>query len=187
MAVMEDVSQAVSMDCKQKGDLLYIVGTTWNELGGSHYYGIHGYTGKDVPKVNPRKGKRLMNTLSAAMEKGLVEACHDCSEGGIGVAAAEMAFAGGLGMEIHLKQVPLGEPINRDDSVLFSESNTRFLVEVAPKHKAKFENMMTGVDFAAIGRVTNKQRLEVYGLTGKKVLSAPLAELKEAWQKPLRW
>jgi len=71
--------------------------------------------------------------------------------------------------------------------VLFSESNTRFLVEVAPKYKAKFENMMSGVDFAAIGRVTNKQRLEVYGLTGKRVLSAPLAELKEAWQKPLRW
>ena len=128
-----------------------------------------------------------MNALSVATENGLVQACHDCSEGGIGVAAAEMAFAAGLGMKIYLKQVPLGEPINRDDSVLFSESNTRFLVEVAPKHKAKFENMMTGVDFAAIGRVTNKQRLEVYGLTGKKVLSAPLAELKEAWQKPLRW
>ena len=71
--------------------------------------------------------------------------------------------------------------------MLFSESNTRFLVEVSPKRKAKFENMISGVDFAAIGRVTNKQRLEVYGLTGKKVLSVPLAKLKEAWQKPLRW
>jgi len=187
VAVIANVNRAVSMDCKQEGDLVYIVGTTRNELGGSHYYGIHGYIGNNVPRVNPRKGKELMNALSAAIEKGLVKACHDCSEGGIGVAAAEMAFAGGLGMTIRLKQVPLGEPINRDDSVLFSESNTRFLVEVAPKHKAKFENMLTGVDFAAIGRVTNKQRLEVYGLTGKKVLSAPLAELKEAWQKPLRW
>ncbi len=187
VAVIENVNRAVSMDCKQEGDLLYIVGTTWNELGGSHYYSIHGYIGNNVPRVNPRKGKELMNALSVATENGLVQACHDCSEGGIGVAAAEMAFAAGLGMKIYLKQVPLGEPINRDDSVLFSESNTRFLVEVAPKHKAQFENMMTGVDFAAIGWVTNKQRLEVYGFTGKKVLSAPLAELKEAWQKPLRW
>jgi len=187
VAVMEDVNRTVSMDCKQAGDLIYIVGTTRNELGGSHYYGIHGYIGNNVPKVNPRNGKRLMNALSAAIEKGLVKACHDCSEGGIGVAAAEMAFAGGVGMEIFLERVPLGEPINRDDAVLFSESNTRFLVEVAPKHKAKFENMLAGVDLAAIGRVANKQRLEVHGLTGKRVLSAPLAELKEAWQKPLRW
>lgn len=155
--------------------------------GGSHYYGIHGYIGNNVPRVNPRKGKGLMNALSAAIDKGLVKACHDCSEGGIGIAAAEMAFAGGLGMTIRLKQVPLGEPINRDDIVLFSESNTRFLVEVAPKHKSKFENIMSGVDFAAIGRVINNQRLEIYGLTGKRVLSAPLTELKEAWQKPLRW
>ena len=187
VAVMEDVNRTVSMDCKQAGDLIYIVGTTRNELGGSHYYDVHGYIGNNVPKVNPRNGKRLMDALSAAIEKGLVKACHDCSEGGIGVAAAEMAFAGGVGMEIFLERVPLGEPINRDDAVLFSESNTRFLVEVAPKHKAKFENMLAGVDLAAIGRVANKQRLEVHGLTGKRVLSAPLAELKEAWHKPLRW
>lgn len=187
VAVIENVDRAVSMDCKQEGDLVYIVGTTRNELGGSHYYGIHGYVGNNVPRVEPEKGQRLMNALSAAMEKGLVKACHDCSEGGIGVAAAEMAFAAGLGMVIYLKQVPLGELINRDDFVLFSESNTRFLAEVAPKDKHQFENMMAGVDFAAIGRVTDNEKFEVYGLSGERVLSAPLAELKEAWQKPLRW
>ena len=186
-AVIENVDRAVSMDCKQEGNLVYIVGTTRNELGGSHYYGIHGYVGNNVPRVDPKKGQRLMNALSATMEKGLVKACHDCSEGGIGVAAAEMAFAAGLGMVIYLKQVPLGEPINRDDFVLFSESNTRFLAEVAPKDRHQFESMMTGVDFAAIGQVTNNERFEVYGLSGEGVLSAPLAELKEAWQKPLRW
>jgi len=187
VAVMENVNQAVSMDCKQEGNLIYIVGTTRNELGGSHYYGIHGYVGNNVPRVDPKKGLRLMNALSAAMEKGLVKACHDCSEGGIGVAAAEMAFAAGLGMAIYLKQVPLGEPINRDDFVLFSESNTRFLAEVAPKDKQRFEKTMAGFDFAAIGRVTDNERLEVYGLGGDRMLSAHLAELKEAWQKPLRW
>ena len=187
VSVMADVNRAVSMNCKEEGDLIYIVGETWNELGGSHYYGIHGYVGNNVPKVNPSKGKQLMNALSAAIEKGIVKACHDCSEGGIGVAVAEMAFAGGLGMKLCLEQVPLGEQINRDDIVLFSESNTRFLVEVAPKHRAKFEKMLAGVAIGAIGRVMNNQGLEVYGLTGKRVLSATLTELKEAWQKPLRW
>ena len=187
VSVMANVNRAVSMNCKEEGDLIYIVGETWNELGGSHYYGIHGYVGNNVPKVNPSKGKQLMNALSAAIEKGIVKACHDCSEGGIGVAAAEMAFAGGLGMKLCLKQVPLGEQTNRDDIVLFSESNTRFLVEVAPKHRAKFEKMLAGVAIGAIGRVMNNQGLEVYGLTGKRVLSATMTELKEAWQKPLRW
>jgi phosphoribosylformylglycinamidine synthase len=98
-----------------------------------------------------------------------------------------MALAGGLGMAIHLGNVPLGEAIDRDDCVLFSESNTRFLVEVAPEDRRQFEDMMAGVDFAAIGQVTRKEKLEVYGLNGEMVLSAPVAELKEAWQKPLHW
>lgn len=187
IAVMEDVNRAVSMDCKKEGDLIYIVGTTYDELGGSHYHGIHGFVGNNVPKVNPKKGKKLMDTLSAAMKQGLVKACHDCSEGGIGVAAAEMAFAGGLGIAVHLEQIPLGESITRSDFILFSESNTRFLVEVAPEDKHQFENIMAGVDFAAIGQVEDSQKLEVYGLNEEKVLSATLAELKQAWQKPLRW
>ena len=187
MAVMKSVDQAVSMDCKQAGNLIYIIGTTWNELGGSHYYAVHGYIGNNVPRVDPKKGKELMNTLSMAMEKGLVKACHDCSEGGIGVAAAEMAFAAGLGMTIYLDKVPLAEPINRDDFVLFSESNTRFLAEIAPEDKQQFENMMAGVDFAEIGQVRKNEKFEVYGRNGDRVLAATLAELKEAWQKPLRW
>lgn len=187
MAVMEDVSKAVSMDLKQVGDLIYIVGTTYNELGGSHYYGLHGFVGNNAPRVDPRRGRRLMDALALATEQGLVEACHDCSEGGIGVAAAEMAFAGGLGMTIHLERVPLGEHITRNDFILFSESNTRFLVEVAPANSLAFEKTMEGIDFAPVGEVTNWETLDVYGMGGGRVLSASLAELKEAWQKPLRW
>lgn len=187
VAVIDNVEKAVTMDCKREGDLVYIVGATWNELGGSQYYGIHGYVGNRVPRVDSRKGKKLMDALNAAMEKGLVRACHDLSEGGIGVAAAEMAFAGGLGMVMHLVEVPLGEAIDRNDYVLFSESNTRFLIEVAPKDRRRFENMMAGIEFAAMGQVTDREKLEVYGLNGDIVLSVAIAELKEAWQKPLRW
>jgi phosphoribosylformylglycinamidine synthase II len=187
MAVMEDVNRAVSMDCKQAGNLIYIVGTTYDELGGSHYYHIHGALGNKIPKVNPEKGKSLMEALSAATAKGFVKACHDLSEGGIGVAAAEMALAGGLGMMINLDKVPLGEAIARNDNILFSESNTRFLVEVAPEDKDSFEKAMKGIDIAAVGEVSQNDKLEIYGVNGEKVVSAAIAELKGAWQKPLGW
>ncbi len=187
VAVMEQVERALSMDCKQEGNLIYIVGTTYDELGGSHYYSIHGFVGNNVPHVDPRRGKRLMDALSDATDKALVRACHDLSEGGLGVAAAEMAFAGELGMAIHLAKIPLGSPISRDDLILFSESNTRFLLEVAPKDRHQFEKMMAGIDCAAIGEVISDRSLKIYGLNGEQVLSRPLAELKEAWQNPLRW
>jgi len=187
ISVMEDVNRAVSMDLKKAGDLIYIAGTTQDELGGSEYFRTRGFMGNNVPKVNPQLGKRLMDSLSLATGKGLVRACHDCSDGGIGVAIAEMAFAGGLGATISLKSVPLGEPVDRDDFILFSESNSRFLVEVAPESKDEFEQVMSGTSLAAIGQVTDSEVLEVYGVDGRKVVATPIIELKEAWQKPLRW
>jgi phosphoribosylformylglycinamidine synthase len=187
ISVMEDVSRAISMDFKQAGDLVYIVGSTYNELGSSEYFKAHGFTGNNVPKVNPHVAKELMNRLSKATEKGLVKACHDLSEGGLGVAVAEMAFAGGLGATINLKSVPLGEPMGRDDFVLFSESNTRFLAEVAPESRDKFEKMMDGIKLAVIGQVTDFEILEVYGLDNRRIVAVSLHDLKEAWQRPIRW
>jgi len=187
IGVMEDVSCAVSMDFKQAGDLIYIVGATHNELGSSEYYRIHGFTGNTVPKVNPHQGKRIMERLSLATGRGLVRACHDLSEGGLGVAISEMAFAGGLGALVHLKTVPLGEPISRDDTILFSESNSRFLVEVAPESETEFREVMKGTNLAAIGQVTDSKTLEIYGLNNQRIMSISTGELKEAWQKPLRW
>jgi len=187
MAVMDDVNKSVTMDCKQAGNLIYLVGTTYNELGASHYYAVNGFIGSSVPQVRSETAKKTMDTLSGAMQKGLAKSCHDLSEGGLGVAAAEMAFAGGLGMALNLKNVPLGEKIGRDDNILFSESNTRFLVEVAPADQKAFEKALAGIDFAQIGRVMKDTKLEVTGLKGGICLSADIAELKEAWQKPLRW
>jgi phosphoribosylformylglycinamidine synthase len=187
MAVMDDVKKAVTMDCKQSGNLVYIAGATYDEMGGSHYYSVNGFTGNKVPQVRPEAGKKVMEALSKATNKGLVKSCHDLSEGGIGVAAAEMAFAGGLGMSLDLKEVPQGETIERDDHLLFCESNSRFLVEVAPGARKEFESAMAGTAFAQIGRVMKDTKLEITGLKGKIILSADIADLKEAWQKPLRW
>ena len=187
IGVMADTRLAVSMDFKRAGDLVYIVGLTQNELGGSAYFGTRNFIGNKVPRVDAKSARELMSSLSKATGKRLVRACHDCSEGGIGVALAEMAFAGGLGVTIDLKKVPLGESIERDDFILFSESNSRFLVEVSPGNKDEFEKVMKGTSFAAIGGVTGIEVVEVYGVKGSKIVDASLAELKEAWQKPLRW
>jgi phosphoribosylformylglycinamidine synthase len=187
IAVMEDVSRAISMDFKRAGDLVYIVGVTNNELGGSEYFKTHGFTGNQVPKVNPYVAKKSMDRLSKATERGLVRACHDLSEGGLGVAIAEMAFAGELGATIHLKSIPLGEPVDRDDYILFSESNMRFLVEVTPESRDEFEQMMDGIKLAAIGQVTDAETLEIYGLDGRRIIAIALHDLKEAWQRPIRW
>jgi phosphoribosylformylglycinamidine synthase len=187
MAVMADASGAVSMDFKTAGNLIYILGDTYDELGGSEYFAHLGYIGNKSPIVRPETAFKLMNSLSLATSKGLVRACHDLSEGGLGVALAEMAFAGGLGAEAALDKMPQGEEICRDDVLLFSESNSRFLAEVAPDKQQEFEETMRGNAFALIGSVTYSDTLIIKGLNDKKVISLPVKTLKEAWQKPLRW
>jgi phosphoribosylformylglycinamidine (FGAM) synthase-like enzyme len=187
MGILDRTDAAISMDFKTAGNSIYIVGVTHPELGGSAYFKTHGFTGNSVPQVEPDAARKLMERLSSATGLGLVRSCHDCSEGGLGVALAEMAFAGGLGAEIDLAAVPLGKPIRRNDFILFSESNSRFVAEVSGRNRTRFEEAMKGVVFARIGTVNRSQRLEISGLGGEKVVSAGIGELKEAWQKPLRW
>ncbi|MFH1256530.1 MAG: phosphoribosylformylglycinamidine synthase subunit PurL [Candidatus Diapherotrites archaeon] len=192
-SAMPDFRKRVSMDLKEKGNPVYIVGETFKELGASHYAKISGATGGFVPKVRFEKAKKSFEKLSKAIFVGvkfserIVCACHDCSEGGIGVAAAEMAFAGGIGIEIDLRKIPLGEKISRNDFILFSESNSRFIVEVNRKKAAAFEKIMKGSAFALIGRTAASKELTVTGLNGKKVLNERLSALKKAWKRTLGW
>ncbi|HHT9126511.1 MAG TPA: phosphoribosylformylglycinamidine synthase subunit PurL [Candidatus Brocadiia bacterium] len=187
IAVMPDITKAISMDAKEPGNLIYIVGLTRAELGGSHYYHIHGYTGNSVPKVDTKTGKMVMNALSKATSKGLVRACHDCSEGGLAVAAAEMSFAGGLGMNLQLSKVTIDGSISREDEILFSESNTRFIVEVRPECQKKFEKILYGVPYGLIGKVVKDKTFTIRGKNNKILISENISDLKEAWQGPLRW
>ena len=188
VSIIENVNRAVSMDFKDAGNIIYVVGDTWNELGGSEYLRIHNLIGNTVPKLRPRQSKWLMDRLAKAVSRGLVRSCHDCSEGGIAVALAEMAFAGGLGALVHLKSVPLGEEIDRDDLVLFSESNSRFLVEISPEKEDDFVRIMKdGISFAAVGQVVDSGALEIYGRKGSRVIYERIQDLKEAWQRPMRW
>ncbi len=184
VSVMEDVSKAVTMDLKRPGSLLAVVGLTRNELGGSHYFELHGALGNTVPGVDLQTARATMTALHAAMDDRLILACHDCSEGGLGVALAEMAFAGGIGAHVDLNTVP-AESAMRDDYLLFSESNSRFVIEVTPENAARVAEILSGVPFAWIGETAETGRLVIDGPRGTLV-SENLGDLKEAWQQPLR-
>jgi phosphoribosylformylglycinamidine synthase len=181
---IEDARKAVTMDAKKPGDRVYVLGVTNNELGGSEYFASLGFTGNNVPKVDADSAKKLYASLERAIHEGVVASCHDCSDGGLGVALAESAFSGGLGMSIELGRVPV-ENVKRADNILFSESQSRFVVTVSPDNVGKFEKLMEGNVFSDIGIVTEMEFIITEN--GNVVLSAGIDELKDAWQKTLRW
>ncbi len=184
VGVVPDIQNTTSMDLKAEGDLIYIAGKTYNELGGSEYYKLQGYLGASVPKVRGAKAKRTFKAVTKAIDQGMVKACHDLSEGGLAVAAAEMAFAGDLGLEIDLSKVP-SKDVDRDDFMLFSESNSRFLIEIAPKAKKDFEALMKDKACALIGKVTNQPKLVVRGMKGIIIVDAQLEVLRRSWKQTL--
>jgi phosphoribosylformylglycinamidine synthase len=205
---VDDVGRSVTMDLKEPNNHLYQVGVTKNELGGSHFALVQSLSGGTAPQVDAVMAKKTFAAIHRAICGGLVRACHDMSEGGLAVAAAEMAFAGDLGARIFLARAPHsldivvdGSPEGEAEAVavlLFSESNTRFLCEVRPEHAAAFATAMADVPHALIGEVTDAGKLEILGIPrlseqrpGEIIVAAAvhaeLAALKEAWQKPLRW
>ncbi|MHC4176617.1 MAG: phosphoribosylformylglycinamidine synthase subunit PurL [Planctomycetota bacterium] len=184
---VDDVGRCVTMDLKEPGNHLYIVGLTKNEMGGSHFALVEGLSGGEVPKVDPEMAKKTFAALHRAVDAGLVRACHDLSEGGLAVAAAEMAFAGGLGARLELGKVPHDDDSHDTAMLLFSESNTRFLCEVQQEKAGAFRAEMSEVPLAHVGEVVDSAKLEISDAHGRPVIEAELAVLKEAWQKPLRW
>jgi phosphoribosylformylglycinamidine synthase len=184
LGIIPDIRSAISMELKTSDNPIYIVGKTYNELGGSEYYKLKGVIGKNVPNVRSGEAKKTFTRIVKAIDSGLVRACHDLSEGGLAVAVAEMAFGGDYGMELHLEKVPM-KGISRDDFVLFSESNSRFLVEVSKDAKAEFEALMAGNAYAEIGKVTKAQRVLSHGLNGKTAIDATLSELVASWKQTL--
>lgn len=183
---IEDVRHVQTIESKNPGDLVYAVGLTKPELGGSEYLAMHGYVGNTVPKVNASSAKECYEKLSKAISKGLVASCHDCSDGGLGVALAETAFSGGYGMGIDLSAVA-AEDLERSDYLLFSESQSRFVVTVSPSNEEAFCRTMEGTVFARVGEVTEAPDFICKSLGGSTIISTTIYKLKKAWQESLRW
>jgi len=187
IGIIDDVTQAVTMDLKQAGNAVYLLGETKAEFGGSHLAVISeqlAVNGKrltnyclhsPVPSL-PQSAPAIYKALHAAIQNGLVRACHDLSEGGLAVAAAEMCIGGRLGLALTLDTEQV-------ITALFSESNGRLLVEVQPEHSTEFERLFAGLPYARVGIVTGGQRLTI-SARSQVTISLPVEQLVSAWQSP---
>jgi phosphoribosylformylglycinamidine synthase len=179
-----DVRHCVTMDLKEPGNLLFLVGATKEEIGGSHYHLVRGLAGGVVPRPDLELAPRLFRKLHEAIQSGMVRSCHDLSDGGLAAAVAEMAFAGAIGADV----TRLGDAVLPDDVLLFSESTTRFVVEIRPDKTTAFQACLSSdIPLTQLGQTCKEPRLRIAGTNGEWLIWAELAALKEAWQKPMRW
>jgi phosphoribosylformylglycinamidine synthase subunit PurSL len=180
--VMPDVRRAITMDVKRPGDAVFIVGLTRNEMGGSEYFQSLGKPGGFIPRVDKALSKPMLDAFAGLTAAGLVNAAHDCSDGGLGVTLAEMAFAGGFGMAIDANTIPR-DGVSTLDRALFSESQSR-IVFTAPRSSVRdIHHQLAHLPHAVIGEVISAPVLSVEGLDSR--IGADLALLKSAWQAPL--
>lgn len=182
-----DIRKAVTMDAKEPGNIVALVGVTRDELGGSHFALVQKLAGGTVPRVDSELAPRIFRALHKAILSQCVRSCHDLSEGGLAAAAAEMAFAGELGIELDLKPLADRMGIVEDAILLFSESNSRFLVEVSPQNWSRFAAHFEGLPLQQIGKVTGNGNFMVRGIGGGPVIDSAWADLKQSWKSPLAW
>jgi len=171
-----DVTKAVSIDVKVAGDLVYVIGETAEELGGSEYFAYLGSTGNAVPKLDAAKAVARYRRLTDALSQDLVASAYPVNHGGLGIALAKVAIAGRLGMDLTIS------PGIRPDYFLFSESLSRFVVTVCPANRKAFEQIM-GTDATVLGTVGGTTlRVTVQDV----ILDLPLAVLENAYKAPFR-
>jgi phosphoribosylformylglycinamidine synthase len=182
ISVIEDITRCVTMDSKIAGDLVYVLGFTRNELGGSEYYEHLGYVGRNVPEVRTAEFIPLYRNLKCAIENDLVASAHGIYRGGLAVHLAKVAIGGNLGMQVNLAQVPLRD-VEREDVLLFSESAGRFIVTIDPVNREAFEDLFKGATCGCIGTVTEEPDFVVRGIEHSVIITVSVADLKTAWNK----
>jgi len=182
IAIVPDVKKCATMNFKRSGSSVYLIGQTKNELGGSHYFALDGFTGNSVPKVDFKLAKQIFTKVHTLIRQRTVLAVHDCSEGGLGVAIAEMAFAGGLGASVDLAALAQNSGLTETDILLFSESTSRFIVEVPAEKEQKFLAAVTGLPVTKLGAVNDSQFLEIKDPAGQTVIRESIDTLKNAWR-----
>ncbi|HRS05779.1 MAG TPA: phosphoribosylformylglycinamidine synthase subunit PurL [Candidatus Ratteibacteria bacterium] len=184
ISVIKDVRKTMSSDFKSVGNLIYILGETKNELGGSRLFHVLNIEGGCVPKVKPEINLSVMKKLYNAINQGLVRSCHDCSEGGLIITISEMMIGSGYGAEIDIEEIPsdIKDPV----AVLFSESQGRFIVEVDGSCVDRFEKLFQNLPCACIGRIIPAFHLKVFS-GDNQVLSVDGEEIKQKWCGALEW
>ena len=184
LGVIRDVTKSISLDPKFPGDLIYILGETKNELGGSEYFASQNEIGNTVPQVEAKTAIKLYRKFTEAAEKRLIASSLSPQFGGIAVTLAKKAIAGQLGMEINLKKIPLSkdlQKLKRTDYILFSETQSRFIVTINPKRKKEFEKHFAKIPFALIGKVTKNKNFTI-----KNAIKTNLTELEKYYRKTFK-
>ncbi len=184
IGIIDDVKKCITMDFKKAGSLIYLIGTTREELAGSEYFRLLTIHGGRVPDVDLRIAPRIMQKLHKAIINGLIISCHDLSEGGLGLALSEMAIAGDLGCRIDLRKIRYIGRQRRADILLFSESNTRFLVEINPEDSTDLEKLFVGLPHSLIGKTIAEKNLRIF-FGNKKLVDVPVATLRRKWKRKI--
>jgi phosphoribosylformylglycinamidine synthase II len=185
--IVPDISRCVTMDAKAPGNLLLIVGATDGAMGGSHYRLLYGGDGSPggpgrLPLVDVEHAPAAARAVHRAIARGLVRAAHDCSEGGLLVAAAEMAFAGGLGLKLDLTALPASGELS-PTAECFAETPGRYLLEVQRGDLDAIDAALEGAPYALIGEFDASSML----LLAERDLEVDIEELKNAWLRTLDW
>ncbi|HYM40497.1 MAG TPA: phosphoribosylformylglycinamidine synthase subunit PurL [Thermoplasmata archaeon] len=178
VGMIPDLRKCVTSDLKRSGDALFLVGRTENEFGGSEYFRLRRRAGGIVPATDPLGLKASIDHLLEAIDARTVAACHDLTHGGLAVAAAEMCLGGDLGSD--LDTAAMGPA--RWDVQLFSESNGRWLVEVARRQEEQFEHLLEGIPLTYVGR-TGGASLRARNATRR--VSLPVTTMREAWSEAI--
>lgn len=178
-AKIKDTRYCLTMDPKEEGDLIYVLGITKDELGGSQYYRNKGEIGRNAPVVNTGNNIEIYNSHSEARSKLLLESSHGVYKGGLGVHLALTSIAGDCGLEVNLKEL-LTDGLNEDAKVLYSESAGRLIVTVSPDNKERFEEVMKD-NYSCIGKVKGDKTLKVYGLDNELIINESVDKLSKVY------
>ena len=185
LGIVDDIRKSITSDWKQADEHIYILGQTGREMGGSEAFAQQGLQGGKVPQVDGVHALRRYTAYHAAAQQGLISAGHDLSDGGLGVAIAEMALAGRLGGEIDLDLLPVSEEMTNAEK-LYSESASRILLTVPTRHQTAFERLFADQILACIGRTNNRGRLTIRA-GQETVLNEDVETLAAAWKTPLQF
>ncbi|MEM3587671.1 MAG: AIR synthase-related protein, partial [Candidatus Jordarchaeaceae archaeon] len=175
----------VTLPFKNVNDCVVLLGKTFCEMGGSEYYHIiHGVEGGVAPKVNMQMEKNTISLVLSAIQKNYVNAVHDCSKGGLGVAISLMSIRSNYGVELELSKVNVENL--RLDELLFSESHSRFIVTSPESTVEKLFELANnhGVPAYNIGKVTGSPYV-VFRHEGNEIINCDLKELRTAWEKTI--
>ena len=169
----------MTSEFKAAGDVIYLLGKTYDELGGSELYTLFGELGANVPKVRKEQAKQCYLKVMQANKQRLIESSHDLSDGGLAVALAESTFGTNLGVEITI------DPMKnlRIPAILFSESHSRFLVSIQSKNRTLFESIM-GEDAVYLGVITEESQL-IVRKGHQKIIDLPTKNILDAWDRGL--